>query len=144
MLEIFYSLPLTPLHISVLLFTFYWIIKSDHAGFKWILGKSETLKQTDLDKYHKFVFWGLLAMIATGLLLLAQKPYKIDDFNFKIKMFFVFCLFINAIIIGKLMNIAAEKSFKDISKSQKFKLILSGSVSTFCWLGAFLSATIFK
>jgi uncharacterized membrane protein len=134
------SLPMLPLHFACLIFSFVWIIISDYNGLMWIVGKKETLSLKNLEKYHKYVWFGLLGLIISGVLLLLEKDYLLEDFVFKFKMFFVLVLFVNSFFIGKKMLIASQFSFKDISNKDKVILLASGAVSTMSWISAFVLA----
>jgi hypothetical protein len=140
--DFYYSLPILPIHLFFLAFSFFWIIKSDLYGSQWIFGKVGKLNKIKLDKMHKYVNISLSGMIFTGALLLLQRPYLLDSIIFKIKIIFVIGLFINSFIIGKLMNLSLENNFKNLNKKNKIYLLSSGAVSTICWLGAFISAIL--
>ncbi len=137
---IFYTLPITPIHLIFVAFSFFWIIRSDFSGLLWILGKKEKLEIEKLEKFHKYVWIGLLGLIATGIFLVLQKSYLLEDFNFRLKMFFVFVLFVNSFFIGNKMKLASENSFKDLSLQNKVLIFIFGAISTISWISAFVLA----
>jgi hypothetical protein len=51
-------------------------------------------------------------------------------------MVFVVAVGINGLFIGKLSQIAINKSFVEISKKEKNVLFLSGAISTISWISA--------
>jgi uncharacterized membrane protein len=138
--DFFYTLPILPIHLLFVAFSFFWITQSDFYGSLWILGKKDNLQKDKLEKFHKYVWIGLLGLIFTGLFLILQKSYLLESFNFKFKMFFVLVLFINSFFIGKEMNLAANFKFKDLKNIDKFKIFITGAVSTISWISAFVIA----
>jgi hypothetical protein len=142
MTDLYYHLPLFQVHLMFLAFAFFWIIRSDLYGSQWIFGRLNKLSKIELDKMHKYVNVGLWGMMLTGVMLIAQRPYVLESDLFKLKMSFVVLLFINSFIIGKLMNLSIMSKFQDLLNKNKLYIIISGSVSTICWLGATISAIL--
>ena len=80
-------------------------------------------------------------MITTGLLLFwPGRSYLLERVQFFVKMAFVTTLICNGFIIGNLQKIAITHAWGDLKVSQKLPLLISGSVSTLAWLGAFTGA----
>lgn len=128
-------------HILVLLFVAYTLFLSEREALLWLRGKKETLDKEKLKKYHHRMWAGLLLMIATGATLFWEDRDILPSIPaFQLKMFFVFCLLTNAFAIGKLMPIAAIRSYKSLSVKEKMPLMISGGISFACWLGAFICA----
>ncbi len=83
-------------------------------------------------------------MIATGVFLtLPAWTYRLQDPAFYVKMGFVLVLVVNAFAIGKLSEVAAERSFSSLQASQKRTLLLSGVLSATSWVGATLVGFLF-
>lgn len=128
-------------HILVLLFVAYTLFLSEREAVLWLRGKKETLDKEMLQKYHHRMWAGLLLMIATGLTLFWPDRDILPSIPaFQLKMFFVFCLLLNAFALGKLMPIATARSYKSLSRKEKMPLMVSGGVSFVCWFGAFTCA----
>lgn len=124
-------------HLLILAFTAWQIVRADHLGFLWMAGKVETLKVDDVKKYHHRTWAGLILMITTGFLLfLPMKEFLLTRPQFFVKMGFVVALFVNSFVIGVLQKIATSKSFASLSFKEKIPLFISGAVSTISWLGA--------
>ncbi len=135
---------LVTVHLFFLGLTALVIIYSDHQGFLYFLGKKETLSYTFLLWSHRLVWIGLIAMIATGVFLtLPAWTYRLQDPAFYVKMGFVLVLVVNAFAIGKLSEVAAERSFSSLQASQKRTLLLSGVLSATSWVGATLVGFLF-
>lgn len=133
---------LLPVHIVILLFIFWNIFKADHSALSWIRGKVNILDSVKMKKLHDNVFYGLIGMTITGigLYLLLQEKLSASP-AFKIKMALVGVLFINSLIIYKLMPTASEKKYSELSTKEKLPLILSGVVSTLSWIGVLIAVT---
>lgn len=128
-------------HLATLLCLVVIITLSDLRGLSWILGKRETLALTASKRFHALIWIGLLTMIISGLLMAwPLRNYLADTPAFYIKMFFVVALLANSFVIGKEMRLAAEKSFAELTKKERGRILISGAVSTFSWLGAFIAA----
>lgn len=128
-------------HLGALCFVAYTLFLSEKEAFAWFRGKKETLDKEKLQKYHHRMWAGLLLMIATGLTLFWPDRDILPSIPaFQLKMFFVFCLLVNAFALGKLMPIAVTRSYKSLSVKEKMPLMISGGISFVCWFGAFISA----
>ena len=55
-------------------------------------------------------------------------------------MSFIIALIINGLIIGKIQKVAITHTWKNLNPKQRLPLIISGTVSTLCSLGAFTCA----
>ena len=81
---------------------------------------------------------GLVGIIATGSVLIAQRIKLLGDFFFWFKMFFVGALLINSFFINKEMILASTTPFAQLSKKRKALVFLVGSISTISWISAFI------
>lgn len=141
MFEVEFSL--VTVHVAILFLTIAVILYADKQGFSWILGKDETLNKTKLEILHRLMWGGLIGMIATGVFLFwPLREFLLTQPVYYIKMFFVSVLAINAFFIGKFMNVATERQFSDLSKSERVPLFVSGAVSTVAWAGAIIGGLL--
>lgn len=130
-----------PIHIIVLIFTAWNILRADHLGFSWVRGTKPILNANLVKKYHYRTLIGLILMIVTGFLLFwPLREYLLTRTQFYIKMSFVLALILNSFAIGKLSKIATIKTFVSLSMKEKIPLFISGAISTISWLGAFTMA----
>ncbi len=119
--------------------TFY-ILRADHMGARWMLGKTETLDASRVAYLHKGVWAGLGLLYISGIfLILPIASYIIEQQMFQAKMLFVLALTANGYMIGKIDHIASTRSFASLSLHERFPLILSGAISTICWIGSFVA-----
>ncbi len=101
----------SPLHIIVLLFIAWNVLKADHLGLSWILGIIPTLDKASVKKYHYRILIGLGLMIITGLLLFwPLQEFLLIRTQFYIKMTFVTTLIINSFVIGFLYEKAITRT----------------------------------
>jgi hypothetical protein len=128
---------ITSLHLFSLALTALVILYSDHEGFAYFTGKKQVLSHTFVTWSHRFVWIGLLSMIATGVLMIVPAwEYYLSDSVFMIKMSFVAVLIVNAFAIGKLGEVATQKPFATLTTDEKRTLIISGFLSGVSWVGA--------
>jgi len=138
------EITLIQVHLMILTITFFVILYADHLGFNWMRGKEEVLDQTVMKRLHRAVWLGLLGMISTGFLMAwPGREYYLSHTPFIIKICFVAVLVGNALVIGKISDVAYRQRFASLSQKQKIGLLISGGVSTACWVGAFLTAKFF-
>ncbi|MEK7567773.1 MAG: hypothetical protein AAB513_02530 [Patescibacteria group bacterium] len=134
---------LLPIHIGTLFITAVFILIADHDAFLYMRGKKELLSRKKVKIIHYTVWTGLIIMITTGLTMAySALGDLIKSTGFLTKMFFVILLFINAIAIHFLSDLAIEKPFVSLSKKEKTLLLISGAASTIGWLGAAITAYI--
>jgi hypothetical protein len=125
------------LHILSLGFVLGITAVADKDAFAWLLGKKLVLERKRLYTYHTLIWFGLIALIASGTYLFwPMRNFLLSDLLFDIKLLFVGILVINALLIGRLMNLALTKPFATVSRSDRRALLLSGAISTFSWLCA--------
>ena len=130
-----------PLHLISLAFVLWNVLRADHAGFLWVRGIKKILDESMVRKYHRGTWIGLCCMIFTGLFLFyPMREFLLERPQFYIKMFFVVILILNGFAIGKLSNIATQKSFSSLSTKEKLPLVISGLLSTIAWLMVIASA----
>lgn len=132
-----------PLHLLSLAFCFVTIIRSDWMGSSWMRGKVNTIDPVKLGSLHKQAWVGLLLMIVTGAVLFSQNTDTLlasGPFYVKMTCVLALALVINAFVIGRFMKIATQKKFSEVNGGDKAKLFLSGFVSIFGWVTAFLAA----
>ena len=130
------------LHVGILILTAGAILWADVYGSSWLKGKKTTLNPVIVGRLHLAVTIGLTGMITTGITLFwPLREYLINENSaFITKMFFVFALVVNSIVIEQYMKIATTTAFKDVSLRQKVILFVSGTVSLLSWIGAVLAA----
>ncbi len=132
-----------PIHIGTLFVTAVAILIADHDAFDYMRGKKQTLSRVKVKTLHYIVWAGLIIMIMSGMkMAYPGLEYLLQNKGFLIKMFFVLVLFVNAIVIHFLSNLAIERPFSVLSKKEKTLLLISGAASTAGWLGAAITATI--
>jgi hypothetical protein len=137
------SLPLLQIHITAVFITLAIVVVADIHGLLWVLGKIKTLPKRRMDVLHAAVWIGLAIIITAGALMFSTySDYLLSLSAFRSKMIFVAVLVINAVFIGKHLHIATQKEFSSIPTQEKKVLIISGLVSTTCWIGAFISAKL--
>ena len=132
------------IHLATLFITALVIVYSDHQGFLYLRGKKQTPSQPFLKWSHHLVWAGLILMITTGVLLtIPQWEYRLTQTEFYIKMAFVGVLVVNAFAIGALSKLAGTTPFASLQKEQKRTLLLSGALSSLCWIGATMMGMFF-
>lgn len=110
---------------------------ADKDAFAWLRGTKETLEKKTLLLYHTLIWIGLVSLIASGTYLFwPMRLFLLADLLFDIKMLFVGILVVNAILIGRLMNLALTKPFKALTAHEKMSLLTSGAISAFSWFCA--------
>lgn len=126
-----------PLHIAILIFSGWNILRADHLGFKWIVENVQVLAENDIKKYHTRVWIGLIGMMLTGFIMfLPMREFLLSRPQFYMKMSFVLALVLNGLAIGSLQKIATKKRFGELSTQEKAPLLVSGAISTLSWVGA--------
>lgn len=130
------------IHIAILLITAFFIIKSDHYGFKWLRGTVTTLDALIITRWHDYITLGLIGILISGFLLFYPRREFIfsGDDLFLFKMVFVFALVINSFFIHTLLKIATSKKFVDTNTCERMSMFISGTVSTMSWVGAVVCA----
>ncbi len=119
------------------------VLYTDHLGLWWMLGKVPTLAAQKLRVLHRFVWIGLMLMLASGFtMFLSYKDFLLYTPIFFVKMFFVAVLVLNAFAIGKFVHVATEKPFGSLSKEERLPLFISGALSTLGWGGAIICGLI--
>ncbi len=118
---------------------------ADKEAILWLRGKKYVLERKTLWTYHALIWLGLIVLIASGLYLFwPMRLFLLADFLFDIKLLFVGILVVNAILIGRLMNLALTKPFAALAGHEKRALFLSGAISVFSWFAAAaIAITIF-
>ncbi|HUO56150.1 MAG TPA: hypothetical protein VMU27_01810 [Candidatus Paceibacterota bacterium] len=131
------------IHIGSLCVAVFGIFLADKSAFAWLRGKKETLSARDIFIAHWIVAAGLCGLILSGLYLFwPLRTYLIGQPLFWLKIGFVLALIINSFYIDQLMHLALTRPYSALSKRERMTLIISGMVSTLCWIGAFLAALI--
>lgn len=140
-MEVIYSLPLLQIHITAVFTTLAIVVVADLHGLLWVLGKFKTLPSKRMHYLHRAAWAGLITIALAGLAMFSAYPeYLLSLPAFKLKMVFVTFLFINAFIIGKHLSAASNHTFVSLSVREKSVLLLSGAISTFGWIGAYICA----
>ncbi len=110
---------------------------ADKEAIQWLRGKKSILDRKTLTTYHILIWLGLITLIASGFYLFyPMRLFLLANLLFDIKILFVGILVVNAILIGRLMNLALTKPFAALKSHEKISLILSGAISTFSWFCA--------
>lgn len=110
---------------------------ADKEAFMWVWGKKQTLDKKAFHNYHLLVWAGLISLSITGFYMFyPMRFFLLRDLLFDAKLLFVGILFINAILIGRLMQLAFVKPFSELTRKEKTSIILSGAISTFSWICA--------
>jgi hypothetical protein len=123
-------------HLTALTFSFIVVAIADHDGWRYFRGITHTLQVSRLKRLHTLAWVGLGGMIATGMILVAEKPDVLQETMFYVKMLMVLALVINGIFIGRMMRVATMIPFAELSARQRWPLLFSGAVSVACWVGA--------
>lgn len=131
---------LVDIHIAAVCYSFGVILLADREAFAWFRGRKQVLDRARLELYHGLMWIGLTAIIVTGILMFLSRTFLLHDPLFLLKMAFVAALLINGAIIGRLIPIAANRSYASLSRREFAPLAISGAVSTISWLGAVLIA----
>lgn len=128
------------IHLTILSLTILVIIFTDFNGLLWVLGKKEKLSQELFSWLHRAVSIGLAGMILTGGYMAYGYGTEVllRNYVFSTKMLFVIILIINAYFIGNHMYLSFNKSFKELTLQEKRSLLISGALSTLCWVSVFL------
>lgn len=135
------NLPLLQIHLTAVFATLLLVVVADVHGLLWILGFIKTLPHKRMRFFHIAAWLGLSIIILAGFFMfLNESSYLLAKTAFKLKMFFVACLVINAFVIGSHLMIATVRPFASLTLKEKMPLLISGAVSTTCWIGAFISA----
>ena len=141
MMEFIVTLPLLYIHLTAIACTLALVVTADIHGFLWLVGKIGTLPKKRMRRIHLLIWIGLSIIIVSGFcMFLTYKDYLLVLPAFKLKMFFVATLLINAFVIGKLAHIAYFKPFSALPASKRTPLLVSGFVSTMSWIGALIAA----
>lgn len=132
------------IHIGILVLTVVAILSADIYASAWLKGKKDVLDHVIIRRLHLAVTIGLSGMIVTGIVLFwPLREYLTNQSSaFFIKMFFVFVLVVNSLVIEKYMAVATTTAFKNVPKRQKVILFVSGAFSAISWIGATLMAFI--
>jgi hypothetical protein len=126
------------LHLVSLAFVAIVIIIADHDGYVYMRGKKVVLDALKVKRLHQLAWVGLVAMLLTGIGLIAEEPEILEESAFFVKMLMVAALFVNGFVIGQLSRVASQTPFNDLTSKQKLSLLASGAVSASCWIGATL------
>lgn len=141
MYSVLYTLPLLEIHIAAVILTLFFVVIADKEGVAWMRGKKETLSLRTTKLLHRLVWAGLIVTAVAGFLMFLEAPeYFLADTAFRIKVFFVVMLFINAFVIQKFMHLAVNKPFRELTDREKTPLLLSGAVSVCGWIGSLIAA----
>ncbi len=128
-------------HLISLSFTVLGVLFADHLGFDWLRGKKQLLDAEVLARTHRWVGVGLGLMLGSGSVLFWNAhTYLLTTAPFYIKMSFVLALIINSFVIETYMRTATERPFASLTRKEKLPLLISGAISTVCWLGAATTA----
>jgi len=142
-MEFFQTIPWLTVHISAVTITIALVIMADTHGLLWLLGKMKTLPERRMRFFHAATWVGLVTTMTAGAIMFSSYPeYLLSLTAFKFKMLFVAALCINAFLIGKHMKVTFATPFSEVPDSEKRALLISGAVSTSCWIGAYWMAQL--
>ena len=131
------------IHLASLAVAAVGILIADHAGFSWIRGKVQTLSSQTLHRLHNTVSYALVGLILSGLYLFwPEREYLLHQPVFLLKLAFIAVLVINSLAIDRLMLVATKVPFSALSGKGTVALLISGAISTTCWVGAGISALV--
>lgn len=132
---------LSTIHVVTVFFSFGVIMLADKQALSWMRGKQLTLNPKRLHLYHWLTWLGLIVLIITGSIMFwPRADYLLREPLFIMKMLFVGMLVVNAILIGRLMNVAVSRPFASLSKAELLPLFASGAISMTAWVGAAIIA----
>ncbi len=132
-----FELELVHIHLLVLFLTALVIVQADYDAFAYLRGKKSLLDLKRVRYLHYLVTAGLVGMILTGVGLFYDAWGElIDKPSFYIKMVFVLALIVNAVVITTLIPIATKTPFAELTDKVRFKLMISGAISSLSWVGA--------
>ena len=130
---------MSEIHELILFSTLAVVACADVVGLLWVLGRFSTLNARLMNALHLLVYVGLGGMIVTGLTMFSRdSEYLLSNPVFLVKMVFVATLVVNSFLIGAHLKVASEKPFAALPRGEKWRFIVSGVVSGFCWVGAML------
>ncbi|TSC85622.1 MAG: hypothetical protein G01um10148_1008 [Parcubacteria group bacterium Gr01-1014_8] len=110
---------------------------ADKDAFLWLRGKKRVLERKTLRNYHLMIWLGLISLTISGFYLFyPMRLFLLSNLLFDVKLLFVAILFANAILIGRLMNLALTRPFAALTRNEKLSLVLSGAISAFSWFCA--------
>lgn len=126
-----------PLHILSFGFVIGVSAIADKDALAWIRGTQRVLEAKRLRQYHLMIWIGLASVVVSGVLLLyPARLYLLGDILFDIKLLFVAILFVNAFLIGRLVEYATTIPFRDVALRDKRALFMSGAISLMSWAAA--------
>jgi hypothetical protein len=130
-------------HVIAFMWNIAWVVVSDFVGLLWLIGKLETVSKKFLHLTHWFIWVGLTISVLTGVYLFLQSAdYLLTLPAFYTKSVLVFALIVNSFVIGKHIDLAANKTFATTNKSERIHLAFSAVVSTIGWAGVVVAASM--
>ncbi len=140
-MDIIASLPLLQIHITAVFITLVIVAVADLHGLLWLMGTVRLLPARRMVILHRATWTGLLVIMFAGIAMFSFSPeYLLTLWSFRFKLVFITGLFINAFFIGKHIHLASERPFAELTGPEKGELLLSASVSSVGWIGAFVCA----
>ena len=131
------------IHVLATLFSFGVVWKADKEALAWVRGKKETLSEKRMRTYHILMWVGLVALVVTGSILsYPMLGYLLSRPLFIMKILFVAVLFLNAILIGRMMRTATTQAFATLQWNDRLPLMISGAASSISWVGALVLALV--
>ncbi len=119
------------------------VIIADIYGLLWVTGKKSVLNSAVMSRLHKLIWFGLGISIISGVMLAWDSwEYLFTLPAFYTKLIFVLALVVNSFFISSHQQIASERAFVSLGSSEKMPLLISGGVSTFCWIGVVVAAQL--
>ncbi len=113
------------------------VLYSDEQGLMWFLGKKRVLSGKSVNLLHTLVSLSLGGILLTGgLMFLDRTEFLLAQPIFIVKMVFVGVLVLNAFFIDSISHLAIEKPYVELSRTERYRVLLSGSASIIGWVGA--------
>jgi len=132
---------LANIHVLCMVFSIGVIFFADKDAFAWLRGTKPLLDRARMYRTHLLMWGGLLALMGTGVtLFLPRATYLLSQPLFIIKILFVAILFVNAVVIGRLVDVAVTRPYASLTVSEKLPLLVSGAVSVLGWTSVILIA----
>jgi hypothetical protein len=122
-------------HIGAFVWSVIGIVTADSQGARWLLGWRTTLNARSLHFWHRWVWVGIAVSVLSGFYMFwPVREYLLTQPTFLLKVSLVLVLCLNALFIGKHMQLATQQAFAGLTPATKRALCISGGVSTLCWI----------
>lgn len=127
---------MTPVHLLFLFGALPAIVYADILGIAWIRSRTQVLDGPTLQRLHYWIYFCLLGIIITGVIMLSERAALLGNPVFITKMVFVLALVMNSLVISWHMGVASSKSYAVLAQGERRILHASAAVSIIGWVGA--------